>query len=73
VSTFLYSAITVSEAGAYLNDSGPVPFAVVDLDAATHTALTMHTAAEARALAAAFEAAAVLLEEHAAQTGEVAP
>jgi hypothetical protein len=66
VTAFLYTAITVGVAAVRLNTSGPVPFAVVDLDTATHTALTMHTPAEARALAAAFEGAAVLLERHAA-------
>jgi hypothetical protein len=74
VSAFLYSAITIGEPAVHLNPAEGHPFAVVGLDAASHFEITVHTPAEARALATAFEAAAVLLEEHAAQTGpEVTP
>jgi hypothetical protein len=74
VSTFLYAAITIGEPVARLNPGNGRAFALVELDPASHTEITVHTPAEARAMAAAFEAAAVLLEEHAAQTGpEVTP
>ena len=71
MTAFLYTAIAVGEVGARLNTANADrPFAAVGLDAVSHTEITVHTPAEARALAAAFEAAAVLLEEHAAQTGQ---
>jgi hypothetical protein len=66
VSTFLYTAITIGEPFARLNPGNGRPFAAVDLDPVTHASITVHTPAEARALADAFEAAAVMLE---AQTG----
>ena len=63
---FLYTAITVGEPVTRLNPGDGRPFAVVGLDEASHAEITVHTPGQARALAAAFEAAAVLLEEHAA-------
>jgi hypothetical protein len=66
VTAFLYTAIAVSEPVARMNTSGPVPFALVELDEASRTEISLHTPAEARALAAAFMRAALLLERHAA-------
>jgi hypothetical protein len=70
VNAFLYSTVIVGELRIWLNPGDGKPFGVVQLADGSHATVTMHTPAEARALAAAFEGAALLLEEHAARTAQ---
>lgn len=67
---YLSASVNIGTPAARLYDMAPdPPFAVVEISADGHTRAIMHTPGRARAMAAAFEAAAVLLEEHAAGHG----
>jgi hypothetical protein len=68
VTTYLSSSQEITEPTARLNTVRQ-PFAIVDLGPAGHGSISVDTPSEARTLATAFEAAAVLLEEHAASRG----